>query len=280
MSLLPQPVVFTDAFVLRTWSTGETSVVVSLLTAEHGYQRAIAKAARRPASVLRPLVQPGRLTRVEISLIPDRELQYLRGGSVVLDSLARTACLETSVFLLAVVELVDRCRPSGAREGDLFALCHRYVRMLSSSPSGNEAYQFYAFESALLDLQGVAPVLNDCSNCGKQLFPGAETGLWFSPASGGVVCGPCAGNGAANTGRMLDATVWQAMRDLSRGAATSGDERPRWVTRELGILLHHFLGYHLPGYRLPASLELLRPLPETTRERPGADPESRSGGDD
>ena len=28
--------------------------------------------------------------------------------------------------------------------------------------------------------------------------------------------------------------------------------------REAGALLHRFLGYHLPGYRLPAALDLLR----------------------
>jgi len=30
------------------------------------------------------------------------------------------------------------------------------------------------------------------------------------------------------------------------------------VRREVGALLHRFLGYHLPGYRLPAALDLLR----------------------
>ena len=115
MSLLPQPVVASDALVLRTWPTGETSVVVSLLTSEYGYVRVIAKSARRPRSVLRPLTEPGRLVSVEFSLVPGRSLQYLRSGSLLLDPLGEGASLESSAFLLAALELVDRCRPAGAQ---------------------------------------------------------------------------------------------------------------------------------------------------------------------
>lgn len=91
MSVLTKPSAASDALVLRAWPCGETSVIASLLTRELGFVKVLAKAARRPRSRLRPLVEPGRLLNVEFGLDPARELQYLRGGSVLLDPLAEGA---------------------------------------------------------------------------------------------------------------------------------------------------------------------------------------------
>jgi recombinational DNA repair protein (RecF pathway) len=62
--------------------------------------------------------------------------------------------------------------------------------MLSSGAAGDEAPLFYAFETALLELQGIAPELAACAACGEGLDP---PGCRFSPAAGGAVCGACAG---------------------------------------------------------------------------------------
>ena len=82
MSVLSRPAASSPALVLRTWNCGETSVIASLLTRDHGFVKVIAKAARRPKSSLRALVEPGRIVNAEFSLDPARELQYLRGGGV------------------------------------------------------------------------------------------------------------------------------------------------------------------------------------------------------
>jgi DNA repair protein RecO (recombination protein O) len=276
MSLLPQPVATSDALVLRTWPTGETSVIASLLTDGCGYVRVIAKSARSPRSALRPLVQPGRLVNLEFTQVPGRSLQYLRGGSLLLDPLARAGSLEKSAFLLAAVELVDRCRPGGAREESLFGLCEDFLRMLCCAPPGGEAGLFYAFELALLAQQGVAPALEGCAACGSPLAM-EEVGGLFSPAAGGVVCGRCRAVQSSGAGRSLDRAAWRALRVLAarRPADPSPLPLPRPVARELGILLHQFLGYHLPGYRLPAALDLLRP-PEVGPAA-GVDPPAGKG---
>jgi DNA repair protein RecO (recombination protein O) len=260
MSLLPQPVASSDALVLRTWPTGETSIIASLLTRDCGYVRVIAKSARGPRSVLRPLVQPGRLVNLEFTQVSGRDLQYLRGGSLLLDPLARAESLEKNAYLLAAVELVDRCRPAESREEGLFALCEDFLRMLCCAPAGGEAGLFYSFELALLARHGVAPALESCAACGAPLA--AEEGeVLFSPAAGGVICRRCRAAREGEAGRSIDREVWRALRELAarRPDGPAPAPLPRPVERELGILLHRFLGYHLPGYRLPAALDLLRP---------------------
>lgn len=267
MTVLPRPAVSSDAVVLRTWPTGETSVIASTVTADHGYVRLIAKGARGERSALRPLVQPGRLINAEFGLRPDRELQYLKGGQVLTDPRAAAAGLEATAYLLAAVELADRCRPGGERDARVFPLCRNFLRMLSSASPG-DAGLFYALELNLLDLHGVIPEIGGCAQCGADVATDVSGGARFCAAAGGLVCRVCAGEGHGAGGRPLTRGALGVLRGLVAGetesyAAVSTDPSLR---REVGIHLHGFLAYHVPTYRLPAALELLRPPAPTARK--------------
>lgn len=254
MSVIAKPVAADRVLVLRCWPSGETSVIASLLAETHGYVRVIAKGARAARSALRPLVQPGRLVDAEFGLDPARELQYLKGGQLLLDPLLADNSLERTAYLLSALEIVDRCRPGDDGERRLFDLCRRFVDVLSSAGAGGEAPLFYAFELALLRVQGAAPILDRCAVCDRDL-DGPGTAVRFAPESGGTVCGRCAGPGS--TARPVAAGLLARLRALA-GDGDAGEAFGRRDAREAGILLHRFLTYHLPGYRLPASLDLLR----------------------
>lgn len=266
MGVVPRPAAATEALVLRAWPCGETSAVASLLTRDHGYVKVIAKAARRPRSVLRALVEPGRLVSVEFSLDPARELQYLRGGGVDLDPLGAEPTLERSAYLLGALELVDRCRPAGALvrddpagAADLFGVCDAYLRMLSSATGPQPAIAFFAFEWALLERHGVAPELACCCACARAAAEVAPATRRFSAAEGGLLCGECARAGADEGCRPLGDEALAVLAALAGGLDGARDVAPDPAARrEVGGHLHRFLGYHLPGYRLPAALDLLR----------------------
>jgi DNA repair protein RecO (recombination protein O) len=267
MGVLTRPAASTDALVLRAWPCGETSAVASLLTRDHGYVKVIAKAARRPLSTLRPLVEPGRLVTVEFSLDPARELQYLRGGGVELDPLRGEPTLERSAYLLGALELVDRCRPAGALlrddpdgAADLFGVCDTFLRMLSSPAGPEPALMFFAFEWELLARHGLAPELSHCSVCGRPRPEVAGATRRFSAAEGGLLCGECARGGADAGSRPLGTGALELLDAMdTHGLDGPGTLSPEpAVRREVGGHLHRFLGYHLPGYRLPAALDLLR----------------------
>jgi recombinational DNA repair protein (RecF pathway) len=274
MGVISRPAANTEALVLRAWPCGETSAVVSLLTRDHGYVKVIAKAARGGRSRLRPLIEPGRLVAVEFSLDPGRELQFLRGGEVDLDPMADHPTLEKSAYLLGALELVDRCRPLGGDQGlrndtdqtpvvaHLFAVCGRFVRMLSSQSCNRPALLFFAFEWELLARHGMAPEVSSCVACGRPRAELELSTLQFSPAEGGLVCGPCIQAGGVQGGRPLGKEAWDHLRDMARtGIDLDREGEPTLalpLRREIGALLHRFLGYHLPGYRLPAALDLLR----------------------
>ncbi len=251
--------------VLRAWPCGETSVIASLLTEEQGFVRLLAKAARRPRSRLRPLVEPGRLVNVDFSLDSRRELQYLRCGSVNFDPLMSGLSLERSAFLLAALELVDRCRPVQAPDGgsspeDLFAVCDAFIRMLSCKTVVSPTRLFFAFEWQLLRQHGFDPEVAGCCVCGGSTTTESRKNvIWFSASEGGLVCSSCGNEGA---GRPLSEDALEEFKAFGTGVFLDGKEKDmsRALRREVGAHLHRFLGFHLPGYRLPTALDLLRPV--------------------
>ena len=102
----------------------------------------------------------------------------------------------------------------------------------------------------------------------RQLMRGAKSVLVakgrksqrFDPAEGGLVCGNCVTDGAATGGRPVSREALALLCDLETtelAGLADGELAPE-RRREVGALLHRFLGYHLPGYRLPAALDLLR----------------------
>ena len=261
---MPKPTAITEALVLRVWNCGESSCIGSLLTAQEGFVKVLAKGVRNPGSRLRPLVEPGRLVTVEFSLDPGRDLQFLRGGSVNLAPLYEEPSLEKSAFLLGALELIDRCRPLGAVAGHrgavgLFAVCEDFVRMLSSTSCRAPGLLFFAFEWELLERHGMAPEISSCISCGGSFSDMAGAPLWFSPGEGGLVCDLCSRNGVSGK-RAVSAEALELLGRLASEGLSIGLNEPltRAMRREIGTALHHFMGYHLPGYRLPAALDLLR----------------------
>ncbi len=263
MSVLTRPVVGTEALVLRTWPCGETSAVASLLTRDHGFVKVLAKAARRSRSRLRPLVEPGRIVHVEFTQDPRRELQYLRGGEVKLDPMGTGATLERSAYLLGALELLDRCRPaSGSADGtdELFAVCEEFLQVLSSPACREPALLFFGLEWRLLAGHGMAPQVRACACCGGAAG-GPQDGVpRFDPAEGGLACPACTASGAATGGRPASREALALLADLETTTLTDLADAVLIPARrrEVGAMLHRFLGYHLPGYRLPAALDLLR----------------------
>lgn len=264
MGILAKPTAQSEALVLRAWPCGETSCIASLLTRQEGFVKVLAKGARGPRSRLRPLVEPGRLVQVEFSLEVGRELQFLRGGTVELDPLGSDPSLEKSAFLLGALELIDRCRPLGQIAGNraavgLFDVCGEYVRVLSSLACREPALLFFAFEWELLERHGMAPEVEACVGCGRQAAGMGTATLWFSPGEGGLVCEECSRQGVAGK-RPLGPEARRLLVRLGALGLAAGGQDPLapGLRRELGAALHHFMAFHLPGYRLPTALDLLR----------------------
>src|SRR5437899_2193633 len=117
------PSIASDAFVLRTYTLGETSKVVVLLTRERGKVRAVAKGARgspgRYLSALEPLSE----VRVGLHGRQGTEL-YRLGQCELLRSAFPTGSrdLETALALSYFAELLESFSQEGEAEDGVYRL--------------------------------------------------------------------------------------------------------------------------------------------------------------
>ncbi len=182
-------IVHTEAFVLRAHRYGETSVIARLLTRDRGVVGVIAKGARRPRSRVGAALGPFRRLGVTYYDKPGRDLQTL----VDVDLLAEHAGIAGSLERLDAAGVWFRflrtAVPEGVPAGALYGLAAVALARLEATPGARiqrwEAYH----RAAVARLLGLAPRLDSCAGCGRELPDGGP--LYFSVEEGGALCGEC-----------------------------------------------------------------------------------------
>ncbi|WP_052772751.1 DNA repair protein RecO [Luteimonas sp. FCS-9] len=231
-----------SAFVLHARPWRETSLLVEVLSREHGRLGLIARGVQGPKKhVLRAALQPLQHVRLEAQL--RGELAQLRGAEA-LDAAPRL----TGDAILAgfyLNELVLRLAP---RQDPLPELHDAYaaVRARLRVPGGL-AWSLRRFERALLDALGVGLPL-DTDGDGQPIDPAAR--YLLDPEHGPRrlhLDGAAASRSAAATGRALLA--------LAADAAAPETEDLASLRRALrGVLAHHLGPRGLKSWELAAEL--------------------------
>jgi DNA repair protein RecO (recombination protein O) len=225
-------------------------MIVAMLSREQGVLRAVVKGARDPKKRIRALLDPGTALTVQL---------YLKksGLHLVKELSARgrlplvSRDLSSLALRMAALELVlITSREEGALEG-LYELLEDYLGVYETE--GPPPWlAFFSFEAHLLLLHGLLPSLELCGVCGEEIGEGS---LRFMTASASFVCRSCHGDGIDLAPAEGDCLV-SLLRE-GPGAQLGREVEPS-LRKKLGRLLHHALGMHLPSYRLPRSLDLIR----------------------
>ena len=241
-----------EARVLRTYPLGETSLIVVLFTRERGLLRAVAKGARTSKSRFRGLLEPGWPLTAQVYLKRSGGL-HLLGETGLRGRLPRPSRrLESLALRLAALELVMHSSEEDEPQEKLFALLEDYLAVFDEGEE--EGFlPLFAFETSLLSLHGLRPGLDACCVCGAPLDLSA---LRFIPSEGLFACRSHESEGIDLAS---DEGDWLKSIFLSRPSELKGRLLPDAARRRIGRVLHHALSRHLPGYRLPRSLAMLRP---------------------
>lgn len=260
----------TQAIALRIAPFGETSRIVTWLTADHGRLTTIIKGSQRRKS--RFLGQYDLFYTCEL-------LFYLRlhqGVHIVKEcSPLKTRVALRSRWRAAAcasyfAHLAGRISPPYAPHPELFRLLDKALDAFAEERQIEACLCW--FELKTMAAMGLAPQLLACLQCRRRLDGRASVSgrggtddsgghgrrVFFSHAGGGVLCGVCAGaRGAAAEPLAPDVLgllrFWQASRSWSSARiARCAPRQLEAVARLLGLLLR----YHLEVAPIPRDLAL------------------------
>lgn len=237
----------TEAFVLKAFRFGETSMIYRLLTRDHGVVPVMARGARRPKSRLGAALDPFRQLDVTYYDKPSREIQTLSQAEVVADHPGVLGSIERLEAAGRWFRFLRALLPDGAPAEPLYALAVAALHRLDRTPAeGLRRWETY-HRAAVADRLGLAPQLDACLACGRPL-PGDDP-LAFALEEGGLACAACApriGSVRPVTGPEFALLALYHHPDWSLIAALEGLERVEGGVQDL---VDRFVAYHA-GVRL------------------------------
>lgn len=177
-----------EAIVLNSFRSREKDKLALLMTRNHGLVRAVARRAFSPTSKLGTALEM--LSSLKVQL-------FRRGEDVEIFTLCQATLLERSPLLEAdyetlscgsfLADVISNIATAEHDESDLFQLLVQARASLGKDV--DRPLLAVAFLAAVVSDLGVAPQLEACVRCGKEVSQDAH---WrFFPVSGGISCDIC-----------------------------------------------------------------------------------------
>jgi DNA repair protein RecO (recombination protein O) len=185
---------------------GETSLIVSLYTREHGKVRVVAKGGRGTKSKFKGCLEVLTHNRVIFYDKRTRDLQLLSKTDLIDPHYGIIGDPQRTALGLAAAELVDRAVVGEEPFPEVFDLLASVLRKLENGRGFLEGALWF-FEGHFIDLMGYKPAWDACVQCGQSL---GTDGGFFQPSSGGLLCGRCGGvhGGLVVEGETLEILYW------------------------------------------------------------------------
>jgi len=167
----------TSAIVLKVINFSESSLIVTMMTREHGKIAVIAKGARKPKNKLSGLLSPGEILEVVYYYKNTRNVQTLTEAAY----LHKLFKLRTDVFkmslALSVLELVNQLTHENEINIPVFNFLIRFLPWLNDYSKPSKLILPYV-QIQLADLSGIGLQLNetDRSNVYLNISNGEITG--------------------------------------------------------------------------------------------------------
>jgi len=181
------PLLKTVAVTLKSRKWGDADRIVTFYTKDLGKIRGVARGARRLKSRMGAALEP--LAICDLNLFEKSGDSLYRVSQV--DLIEPFVCFRSNLTLMVaaarMTNVVAAVTPDGDPDPQLFETLERGLYAMQSSD--DPALTALLFQIRLLGQIGFRPQTDHCAACGTTrviLDP------QFSPASGGVVCAPCA----------------------------------------------------------------------------------------
>lgn len=234
-----------QAIVLSSTDYGDSDLIATLFTLEHGRLNGFARGARNSRKRFGPALET--FARIDVQLGYKESMSSLRQADVITLYPGIRRNLDRIAHALYACELAERFTPEAEPLPRLYRLLTAYLERLDSEDGGDADRRF--FEVNLLNIMGYRPSLTGCSRCGLAF---AEDGALMQQ-EGELRCRLCAA-----TGRPIALPVLQGLLScLSTGrfgVVQFSDD----ALLQAGVLMDEAVAAH-SGRKLK-SLEFLRQI--------------------
>jgi DNA repair protein RecO (recombination protein O) len=237
-------IVQTEALVVRSYRLGETSLIVSLFTREHGLLRCVAKGARGPKSRFGASLEPGVRVSAVVYRKLNRDLQLLSKTDIVEALPALWDDPDRFAAATQILEFIERAAYGESGDPELLDLAAATLRAMSVTPVACLELIVRGFEIQACERLGYAPELTACLECRKTL----EQGGLFHPVRGGLLCGSCCEGGAGSFRLSERARKTMVALSTSPIAALTGWAAERYPGIEVAKAVERFLMAHLERF--------------------------------
>jgi len=220
----------TPAFVLRTRPYGESDLIVTFITEQHGKLTGIGKGAKNSKRRFPGTLQQFLHVRVVFTQRPTSDLAFLMRCELIEALRGITTDVDRFAAGSYVLDLTDRMVVGRESGTEIYALVRDALVLLASGAPLDPLLR--ALEIHLLCASGWAPVFDRCRGCGAP----ADTALFLSVERGGLLCRHCVPIGqpvrpvGAETAALLTRL---AAGPLAEARAGRGLEEAARVTEEL-----------------------------------------------
>jgi len=227
-----------EGIVIRSVDYGESSKVITVYTREHGKIGLMARGAKKPKSRLAAVSQLFTYGYFLCKTGPGTGMPDLSQGEILEAYRELRQDLFRTAYAAYIAELADKLTHEREPNPFLFHLLSLTFRYLDEGKDAEILCRI--FESKMLAVAGIRPVLHACSNCGEEREP-----YVISVAQGGLLCPRC----QADDPYAIAVTpgTWKLLRlfqvfDLER----LGDIEVKPATRsQLRHVLRQFYDHHL-----------------------------------
>lgn len=192
-----------DGLVIRVQTTGETTRIITILTAEHGVLRAFAKGARGPKSKLQSATSLFAYCRY--SLVKSKETYIVSEADIKEVFFDLRNSLEALALAQYFCDAAARTIPEDGTGDEFLRLLLNSLHFLCKDNKDRRQLKA-VFELRLAVLSGYMPALVACDNCGT--FESAV--MYFDPFRGKLLCDNC----TQTEGIALPLSVISAMRHI------------------------------------------------------------------
>jgi DNA repair protein RecO (recombination protein O) len=172
-------------YVIRGFSTGETSRIITIFTAEKGKVKCMAKGLKKTSSRKGSTIQLFSLIAGNLYHKEHAELGTLGTYETLEDYSAIAGDLIKFGYVSAYCEIIDKCLQLGEAQPELFEMTGQFFPLATNSDNESIKTLFWSAFLKTLTVMGYDPELNACVSCQK---PNPDHAAYYSPELGGIIC--------------------------------------------------------------------------------------------